>query len=377
MFQIPVILILFVLVIIFWRKVYDLFRGRGHYDDLYLFNSKLAELIKLQLPLDQALQQIRWESFKPISYRFSIINKAIERLVTRIQKGSSLGDALDRERKAFPSYYVDMVRIGEAEGNLYDYLVALNSYLKINKDYRLSSFQMSGYSLILILIIATVVGLISQYVAPTFQELLSGMDISQPAIGFHFIKFVGNVIPVILVAGLITYVCYVILKKNKVIRNHFDRFAARIPFLGKQTRNFEYAIFCKVMSSILKDNMSIDRALILASNAASSFVYSEAIKDAANVVEPTLASALKRTGVFDNTFVFMASLGEKTENLPEVLAQMSDIYAEEYKRSTARLLRIAEVGVTAVLGVFVGMFTVGIFSTMIKLTIQMHDIIVY
>ncbi|MCD4785601.1 MAG: type II secretion system F family protein [Candidatus Eremiobacteraeota bacterium] len=377
MFQIPVILVLFVLAIIFWRKVYDLFRGRGHYDDLYLFNSKLAELVKLQLPLDQALQQIRWESFRPLSYRFSIINKAIERLTTKIQRGSSLGDALDSERKAFPNYYVDMVRIGESEGNLYNYLVTLNSYLKINKDYRLSSFQMSGYSLILILIIAVVVGFISQYVAPTFLGLLGGMDVSPPVVGFHFIKFVGNAIPIILVAGLITYVGYVILKKNKVIRNHIDRFTTMIPFLGKQARNFEYAIFCKVMSSILKDNMPIDRALILASNATSNFVYSEAIKDAANVVEPTLASALKRTGVFDDTFIFMASLGEKTENLPEVLAQMSDIYAQEYERSTARLFRITEVGVTAVLGIFVGMFTVGVFSTMIKLTVQMHDIIVY
>lgn len=190
MFQIPVILVLFVLAIIFWRKVYDLFRGRGHYDDLYLFNSKLAELVKLQLPLDQALQQIRWESFRPLSYRFSIINKAIERLTTKIQRGSSLGDALDSERKAFPNYYVDMVRIGESEGNLYNYLVTLNSYLKINKDYRLSSFQMSGYSLILILIIAVVVGFISQYVAPTFLGLLGGMDVSPPVVGFHFIKFV-------------------------------------------------------------------------------------------------------------------------------------------------------------------------------------------
>jgi len=96
------LMILLILDIIYWRKTYDYLRNRNYYDDLYLFTGNLSELIKINLPLDQSIEQIYLDSFSPLSYRFSRLRRAIKGVMLSVREGASLSEAMEKERRAFP-----------------------------------------------------------------------------------------------------------------------------------------------------------------------------------------------------------------------------------------------------------------------------------
>lgn len=372
-----VIIILSVLSLIFWRKLYDLFRGRGVYDDLYRFNSKLTELIKLNLPLDQAVREIVNEAFVPVSYRFSLLKKSLMRVAYRISNGSCLGDALDKERKFFPAYYVNMVRIGEAEGDLVGALDVLDSFLETKKKYSFNSYQVSGYFIASIVVIFSVVLFMATYIMPTFRDMFEGMGQGVVSTPIRWIFIMARFIPLVAGLALIAFIGYLIFRKSKEISRYFDRTLIKIPFYRNIIKNYEYMIFCKVMGILLKNYMPLDNALVLASGASSNHMYSEAVKNAANVVEPTFAAALKRSGLFDDAFLYMISLGENTETLPEVFEQMGQYYASNYENCMNRLFHLSEIGTTTLLGIVVGAIAVAAFDPMVKLINIMDKAIVY
>jgi len=372
-----IVIIAAILSLIFWRQIYDIIRGKRIFDDLYLFNSKLAELVKLELPLDQAVEQILIEIFNPLSYRFSKLNKALRRVHGRILTGKSLGEALDMERKVFPAYYVDMVRIGEAEGDLHGALKILNSYLSVNKEYSLSKGRLSGYFVLMTLVFLVVVTFISQYITPTFIALFEGIGeeylISSTRLTFNLMK----IVPVIFAILFFVLIGVYFIRKSRAVKDHIDRQIIFIPSYKDLIRIYEYMIFCRVMSNLLDNRIPLDRALILAARAASNFEYSEAIKAAANSVEPTLARAMDKSKLFDRTFLFMLSLGEKTEKLAEVFNDMADYYTNDYVMKLKHSIRITEVSITLLFGLFIGFFTFGAFMPLVKLIEVINNSITY
>ena len=371
------VLIIFVICLIFWRKIYDLIRGKGSFDDIYLFNSKLAEMLKLDLPLDGAVEQIVNEAFSPVTYRFSSVNISLQKVLRGIREGKSLGEALENERRVFPRYYVDMIKIGEAEGDLVGALEVLNSYLKVSKEFKVSNNQLAGYFLLMAFVFMGVVAFLSHYILPTFIELFKGMNLQYYTPLTIFVSVITKVVPLLLAIGVFIYTGIFVLRRTKEIRWYIDRIIARLPIARNIIKSYEYMIFCRVMSNLLENYVPVDRALILAAGAADNFIYSEAIKDAVNAVEPTLSASLARSGLFDGTFLFMVSLGEKTERLAETFGEMAEFYSDDYSETLYRTMRLTEVGMTSVIGILAGAFIIGVFSPITRLIVLINNNITY
>ena len=371
------IVIMFVLGLAFRWKLYDLTRGKGQADDIYLFNYKAAELLKLDIPLDQVIAQVVNEAFSPITYRFSEVARALRRVLRRIQGGRTLGEALDSERKVFPAYYVDMIRIGEAEGDLVGTMEVLNSYLKITKEHSISTTQLISYFSVMLMVFFGIATFLIKYIMPTFIELFEGMQLEffspTSMLAFKFIK----IAPPFLAVGAAVYGGIIVLRKTKEFRWYLDRISVKIPIIRGLTRNYECMIFCRVMSNLLENYVPTDRALILAAGAAGNFAYADAMKNAANSSGFSLAESLSRSSLFDDTFLYMVSLGEKTEKLAEVFRDMAEYYSEDYISSMNLIFRSTEIMATVFLGLVTGAFVVGVFTPLSRIVVETGNSIVY
>ncbi len=369
--------IILVLGLAFRQKLYNLARGKGNIDDIYLFNYKTAEMLKLDIPLDQTIAQVIDEAFSPFTYRFSAVSKGLKRVLRKIRGGKTLGEALDTERKVFPSYYVDMIRIGEAEGDLVGTMEVLNSYLKITREYNLSSFQLASYFSVMLLIFLAIGSFLFKYIMPTFVELFKGMQIEFFSPTLKLMNNFLGIVPIFMAIGVIVYAGIVVLRKTRELRWYLDRISVKIPILNGLLKNYEYMIFCRVMSNLLENYVPVDRALILAAGAISNYGYADAVKNAANSLTSSLSDSLSRSTLFDKTFLYMVSLGEKTEKLAEVFKDMAEYYTDDYIYSMNLIFRVTEIGATIFLGFITGASILGVFTPLSILIIEICNSIVY
>lgn len=369
--------ILLVLGLAFRQKLYDIGRGKGNIDDIYLFNYKTAEMLKLDIPINQVIAQVVNEAFSPVTYRFSAVGKSLRRVLRKIDSGRTLGEALDTERKVFPSYYVDMIRIGEAEGDLVGTMEVLSSYLKYVKEYNISTSQLAGYFSLMLLVFFGIASMLIKYIMPTFIELFKGMNLEFYTPTSKFVFDFVRIIPVFLAIAAFIYLGVVVLRKTKELRWYIDRISVRIPIVNGLIRDYEYMIFCRVMSNLLENYVPTDRALILAAGAAGNHTYSEAIKNAANSLSHSLSESLSRSTLFNGTFLYMVSLGEKTEKLSEVFKDMAEYYSDDYISSMNLSFRLTEIIATVFLGFITGTFVIGVFTPLAKIITETCNSIVY
>ena len=95
------------------------FGAHVNIDDMVLFTRQLSTMIEAGIPILEALEvlhdQVSNKGFK------DVINDVVE----RVRTGSDLSDALGAHPKIFSQIYINMVKAGEASGQLDIILVRL------------------------------------------------------------------------------------------------------------------------------------------------------------------------------------------------------------------------------------------------------------
>jgi type IV pilus assembly protein PilC len=359
-----------------WYDSWGLLLGRGLYTDLYLFNSKLLQMLRLNLPLSQAVSLILGEGFGPaVTFKFSPLQRPLRRVLQEIKRGNSFSASLKKERFFIPNFYVNMIETGEKQDNLIASVEVLDGYLKSQKEYVSHYAHTISYIMILIFVSLSVVLFNTTYIMPTFVELFEGMDVSLPfstKILIGFTKLLRNPFTGLPIDLIIFFIFLLVLfHRCGIIRSRYDWIYMKIPFFSSLIKNHEYIIFCRVMSGLLKNLMPLDKAMTIVSGAMGLYLYS--LKLSSVRLEPSLRSTLSKTGIFDDTFLFMVSLGEKTENLPDVFNEMAEYYENNYSVKVKNLFKMLEVILTLLIGLFIGWAIIGIFSPIVYLIAELGN----
>ena len=94
------------------------------------FTSELGILLQAGLPLDRAMK-VQIDSAAPGVHR-----AMMEDILTTLKSGRSLTVGLEQHGVVFSSFYISMVRSGEASGNLAGVLTELAGYLERSRAVR-------------------------------------------------------------------------------------------------------------------------------------------------------------------------------------------------------------------------------------------------
>ena len=142
--------------------------------ELLLFTKKLATMMKAGLAIVPALEMLKVQNENP---SFAPI---IDELLLQINAGVPLSQCLEKHPNLFDNVYVNLIKAGEASGNLDTFLdrivYALDKSIKIKKA--IKSAMM--YPIILLLVAFTVVGVMMVFVVPVFVEIFGEAGIELP-----------------------------------------------------------------------------------------------------------------------------------------------------------------------------------------------------
>ncbi len=283
----------------------------------------------------------------------------------RINQGSSLADALADHPGMFGELYVNMVRAGEATGNVDVVLRRLADYLQAQRALRRKIVSALTYPVMMIGIGLIVVSILMTVVVPKITQMLldQGQTLPTPTLVLIFISdlFKNWWWAAGLLVALVFFVIERVYKTDKG-RLWLDKTVLRIPVLGDLMRKQAVARFTRTLSTLLQSGVPAVNSLEITRKVVGNRVIADATEHIrVRILEGTdIATPLKQTGAFPALVGYMVSVGEQSGELEQMLDRVAIAYDEEIDIATERMTAVIEPIMIIFLAVVVGYIVVSI-----------------
>ena len=321
--------------------------------DLAIMTRQLSTMISSGLSLLRALSILSEQT------QNKHLAEILTKVVSDIESGSSLSDAIARHPVEFPPIMINMIRAGEVGGFLDTALdsVAVN----FEKESKLRSTIKSAmaYPVMVLLLSAVSVVIMLLFIVPIFKEMFEGLGSELPAPTQILVTLSESMIwllPLSIVIGIIAAVWWRANKNTDAVRRVIDPLKLKLPVFGTLFKRIAIARFTRNLSNMVGAGVPILQALNVVGETSGNWVISEASKRVADSVRQgrSIAGPLADEPVFPPMVVQMISVGEDSGSLEVMLGKISDFYDAEVQATTEALTSLIEPLLIAFLGVVIG-----------------------
>ncbi|UUO04485.1 type II secretion system F family protein [Blastopirellula sp. J2-11] len=305
--------------------------------------AQLSSLIRSGVPLMRSLKVLREQASNVA------LQEILDDIVSRVEEGASLDEAMRRHPKAFSEMATNMVRAGAEGGFLEDALDRVAKFTEDQEDLKGRTMSALAYPVFLGVVGSFVLGFLLLVFVPQFDELFARLrERGQlPAITDWLLWFSTSVknfgIPLLI--GLVALAFYINLQlKTETGRRRWDWIKIKMPMLGSILLSLAVARFCRVLGTMLKNGVPIIRSLEISRDAAGNLILAKAIEDASENISAgeSLASPLSASGYFPRNVVEMISVAEESNSLDTVLVEIADGLEKRTSRRLDLTVRLLE-----------------------------------
>jgi len=353
------------------RRQFSLFgggrlRARVSTDEMVVFTRQLATMIGAGIPLLEALEilaeQVENRGFSAV----------ISNCVDRVRSGSDLSAALGEHPGVFPDIYVNMIRAGEASGQLDEILNRLAEYQEATARLKREIKAAMTYPAISLTLIIFIAMFLMLFIVPKFKEIYDGLDVEIPkltqvmmatalAMRTHFwLGFLG------LAAVVVALILYT---RTEFGHRQLDWLKLQLPVFGPLFRKVALSRFSRTFATLIHAGVPILGALDIVAGTAGNRIVAEAVTNARESVRQgeSLAQPLSESPVFPPMVTRMIAIGERSGALQQLLMKISQFYDEQVQATVESLTSLIEPIMIAVMGVIVGSIVLSVFLPIFKL----------
>ena len=259
----------------------------------------------------------------------------------------SFGDALAEYPQLFSELYVNMVKAGEATGQVDIVLKRLADFLQRQRALQRKVVSALTYPMLMIAIGILVVSILMTVVVPKITEMLTdtGQTMPLPTRILILISDGFKDYWIVLPLGIAAVsVIYNRIYKTKSGELAIDRLKLRIPIVGELLRKSAVARFTRTLSTLLSSGVPAVRSLEIVQTVVGNRIVADATDHIrVRILEGTdIATPLKATGAFPSVVGYMVAVGEQSGQLEEMLDRIADAYDEEIEVVTERITTVLE-----------------------------------
>ena len=343
--------------------------------DLIFILTQLSTYIKSGISLVDSLK-ILSKQYKKRSYQ-----KIFRTIIYDLTMGDSFSQALEKQEQAFPKLLINMVKAAEMTGDLAETLDDMANYYTETEKTRKQMITALLYPTIILIVAIAVLSFIMIYIIPRFVSIYESMDASQiPTITLVVLSFSDFMQKyyLYLFAGFVAFIIIMRLlyMHVKFIRTCLQWIAMHLPVFGNIIIYNEVTMFTKTFSSLLRHNVFITDSMEILNKITNNEIYKMLILDTIT----NLARGDKISLAFQGHWAFpipayeMIVTGEKTGQLAEMMAKVSDYYQELHKNLVLRMKTFIEPVLIVFLTIIVGIIILSIVVPMFNMysVIQMQ-----
>lgn len=292
--------------------------------------------------------------------------KLFREIRERVSQGASLADAMAEQPQWFSELYVNMVRAGQATGNLDVVFSRLADYLQSQRALKRKVVSALIYPAMMIMIGIIVVSILMTVVVPKITEMLldQGQTLPTPT---QILIAISNLMQnwwwaILLGIGAISYVFERVYHRSERGRLVIDRSLLGIPLIGEVLRKQAVSRFTRTLSTLLQSGVNVIQSLEITAKVVGNRVISDATEHIkTRIVEGAdIATPLKATGVFPAVVGYMVAVGEQSGELEQMLDRIGTAYDEEIEIVTERVTAVLEPILIVVLAGVVGFIVISI-----------------
>lgn len=337
-----------------------LFEPKLSQKDLLDITYFLSLIVSSGITIMNGLEDLKRQGKKRLSY-------IAEQLHSSIESGMSLSEAMTDMPRIFPDYYIQMIRAGEASGNLEGSLEHLMNYIESQINLKKTIRSYLVYPSIVITLMIVLVFLLFTFVFPKLITILINLkaELPLPTRIIIFISNFTNKYFLHLITGVVLAILSIriIAKKVPSFKRLIDKTVVSIPVIGELIRKTNLSRYLKTVGMLYESGANAETIFSLSPGVVKNRYLSESLRGITDSIMAgdTITQSMIKSGVFPPLITDIIAIGEKTGNLDKAIKRACDIFDREVPETIKKLFTLLEPLLIVLLGLFVLIVLLSIF----------------
>lgn len=327
--------------------------------DVQALTSELAIMLRAGLALDNGLRVLIEMSYK------SSVRTLLQEVLDAVKGGTPLSRALSPHRELFGDFYINMVRSGEASGQMSSVLDRLVDHMERERALRESIVSATIYPAILLAV--AVLSLIAMlgFVVPQFEKLFTDMGDALP-LPTKMVMQMGQVFTQYgLFIGVGVFLLGTLLMrwlKTPGGRYWWQTRLLKLPIMGNLALKYQLTLFSRSLGTLIGNGVPMLTALNIATETVGNAVLRQSLARVAPIVKEggRVVQAISATGIFEPLAINLIRVGEETGRIGPMMLELATILNRQVEVGIKRLLTLVEPVLILVLGVLIAAIIVSI-----------------
>ena len=321
-------------------------------DDLRaVFTRQMAVLLNAEMPVEAALDAVRQGGHRAL-------DAVAARARARLMDGATLSESLVDSGGGFAAYFLASVKAGENAGDLGAVFNELATHLEKQGQERAQISTALVYPAFVAAVSLLVCGILMVNVAPEIVDMFALSDRPLPQIT-QVVIAVSDVIQanfIAICAGIAALILFfVACARIPALRHRRDRFAARLPMIGRFMRLDASVQYLRTLALVLASKSTVPNAVDNASNVLSVDQFraqGDAVSDAVRRGE-SLSQALTHLKIIPPVARQLIQAGEASVRLAPMTDRAAQMVENGLATERKRIAAVLEPMLMMLIGAFV------------------------
>ncbi|MDQ2933061.1 MAG: type II secretion system F family protein [bacterium] len=341
--------------------------GRIKMMDKINFAQNLGAMLEAGLALSRAMAVLeRQASSKKLK-------GVISDLISEINKGTTLSDALLKHPKVFPPLFISMTHAGEQSGSLSESLKVVGRQME--SSYKLTK-RIKGammYPAVIVFAMIVIATLMFIFVIPTLMKTFTELNVELPTstkIILGFSNLIQNHGLLVLLGLIMAGVGFYFWSKKPGPKKIIHKVLYKFPLIGNLVKEVNAARTARTLSSLLEAGVDVVESVSITSTVVQNVHFRAVLEQACESIKKgdMMSSVFgKYENLYPIFFIEMLTVGEETGKTGEMLLGVAKYYEDDVDQKTKDMSTIIEPFLMLIIGAGVGFFAISMISPMYSL----------
>lgn len=335
-------------------------------EGLVIFTRQFSTMISAGIPVLECLDILEEQAEDPG------FKKVVQMIVEDVRSGFDLSAAIGKHHIVFDRIYINMIKAGEASGQLDTILGRLADYMEATEQLKREIKGAMTYPVVSLVMILGITIFLLVFIIPKFASIFDALGVELPLPTKIVMGLSAALTDYLFPLAMIAIGLVLILQWWKSTDSGgylWDRMMLKAPVFGELFQKIALSRFAKTFATLLRSGVPILGALDIVSATAGNRVVEEAVENAKESIRAgdNLAKPLSDSPVFPPMVVRMIAIGEKSGALEQLLEKISEFYDQQVEAMVESLTSLIEPLMIGVMGLIVGGIVLSVFLPIFKI----------
>ncbi|MEN9018076.1 MAG: type II secretion system F family protein, partial [Hellea sp.] len=277
---------------------------------LEYLTSELSLLLKNGVKIDKGLSIINQNN------ESGPTNLLVSKMLSSVRRGESLSQSMSEQENVFNKLYINLVKLGEASGDLSTVFERLSKDLRFQSELRDKIIQALTYPLIIFMVCVICIAFVFNYIVPQMSSLFEGMTtlpmytVALLLVSDWFIKYQWFIL---IISFLMMFSGYT-FRQHPLMSRLISNISMKLPLIKSMSLLAEQIRFNSALSMMSQAGVSLDKSMLLAADAIKNVQLRKDMLAAHQKIRKgdKLSSALSKSPLYPSFSVSLLEVGEES-----------------------------------------------------------------